>query len=273
MPIVDTPGRFPQATWAGSPNHWPGHRARKAVVIHINEGGFESSIAYMLRMGTSAHFEVGRDGRLVQMVNVQDSAWCNGLSFNPAQQRWVCPHGYMVTPTWELIDPSDINPNLVTLSIENEGFSGRPWPAAQFAANVGLLVWLGGQFPELLPYTVGRTLIAHAHLDPRDKARCPGSGVSLVALAEAANAALAGGGPGAAWRLAWGARGVPLPEAQVGWAIPQLYKLHAAELGACLLAETYLIPGFSIALFERGFIYYVQALNQAYVRMPMPLGQ
>jgi hypothetical protein len=180
----------------------------------------------------------------------------------------VCPHGHVVTPTWELLDPSDTNPNLVTLSIENEGFSGQPWPQAQFAANVELLVWLGGQFPELLPYTVGRTLIGHMHLDPRDKARCPGSGISLVALAEAANAAL-----GANWRLEWGARGVLLPDEQVGWEIPQLYKVHAAELGACVLAETYLYPGFSIALFERGFIYYVQALNQAYVRMPIPLGQ
>ena len=34
----------------------------------------------MLRTGTSAHFEVGADGRIAQLVGVQDSAWCNGLS-------------------------------------------------------------------------------------------------------------------------------------------------------------------------------------------------
>ena len=50
--------------------------------------------------------------------------------------------------------------------------------------------------------------------------------------------------------------GGPLPAEQVGWAIPQLYKAWARNLGACVVPETYLSPDFSIALFERGFIYY-----------------
>ena len=181
MAVVETPARYPGATWAESPHHWPGHKGRKAVVIHINEGHFESSIAYMLRTGTSAHFEVGADGRIAQLVGVQDSAWCNGLSYHALTRRWVCPHGHVVSPSWDQLDPADENPNWTTLSIENEGFSGRLLPPAQFQANVDLLVWLGARFPSLVPYTVGRTLIGHSHLDSVDKARCPGSGVSLVA--------------------------------------------------------------------------------------------
>jgi len=265
MAVVETPARYPGATWAESPHHWPGHKGRKAVVIHINEGHFESSIAYMLRTGTSAHFEVGADGRIAQLVGVQDSAWCNGLSYHALTRRWVCPHGHVVSPSWDQLDPADENPNWTTLSIENEGFSGRLLPPAQFQANVDLLVWLGARFPSLVPYTVGRTLIGHSHLDSVDKARCPGSGVSLVALAEAANTIL--GADLLMWQAAWAARGVPLPAEQVGWAIPQLYKAWARNLGACVVPETYLSPDFSIALFERGFIYYSKPLNRAMVEL------
>lgn len=268
MTVVVPPpaGRYssnPQS-WVPSTNFWEGHRGRCAVVVHINEGSFEGSIRYMQQNGTSAHFEVGLAGRIAQLVNVNDSAWCNGLSWVREARRWRCPHGKFVTPTWPTLAQTTENPNWLTVSIENEGFSGRPMPSAQFNANVELLVWLGLRFPSFLPYTVGQTLLGHRHIDPLDKSNCPGAGVDLEAMAQAANRAL---GLRAAWLDAWAARGVPLPEGQIGWAIPQLYKDHAAALGACVASETYLHPGFSVAVFERGFIYYVRADGRAVVEL------
>ena len=262
---VVIPGRFPGVDWRPSVNFWPGHTSRKAVVIHINQGSFDNSIKYMAENGTSAHFEVGKKGKLAQMVDVNDSAWCNGLTYNGQLGRWVCPHEHVVTPTWQLLAIKDGNPNRNTISIENEGFSGVPWLASQFDANVKLLVWLGGLFPSLLPYSVGSTLIGHFHLDPRDKGGCPGSGVDLHRLAEVANAAL---GLDQLWRKQWGAKGVGLPEEQIGWGIPQAYKPRAAELGACLAGEVPLAGGVvSVAVFERGIIYYVKATGISTVEL------
>jgi len=31
----------------------------------------------------SSHFIVGQDGRVAQMVDIRDTAWCNGTSTNP----------------------------------------------------------------------------------------------------------------------------------------------------------------------------------------------
>src|SRR4051794_25728657 len=179
MTVVAPAGLFPRALWVPSANFWPGNKGRKAVVIHINQGGFDSSIKYMAENGTSAHFEVGKKGKVAQLVETDNSAWCNGLSYNPQARRWVCPHDHFVVPTWELLSTADGNPNWTTISIENEGFSGQAWPGSQFDANVELLVWLGKKYRSLTPYVVGSTLIGHSHLDPRDKSNCPGSGVDL----------------------------------------------------------------------------------------------
>lgn len=265
MSVVAAPSDlYSKAEWQGTANFWKGHRGRKAVVIHINQGAFQGSIDYMAANGVSSHFEVGAKGQVAQLVDVENSAWANGLSWDGRLRRWVCPHEHVVSPTWELLDPADENPNWVTISLENEGFSGKPWPKAQTKANVDLLVWLGRRYPSLLPYRVGATLIGHFHLDPRDKAGCPGTGVDLAALAEAANAAL---GVDQLWLVQWAARGVTLPADQASWAIPQAYKARAAELGACVAAETYVHPGLSVAVFEHGLIYYVKAHNRAVVEL------
>lgn len=251
--------RYPAADWDEITNFWPGNAGRRAVAIHIAAGGYKSSITHMRNNGKSAHFITAFSGEVSQMVEIQDSAWANGLSFDDRRMVWVCPHGKVVKPTWRLISTAH-NPNKQTISIEHEGMSGQKAPQAQLDATIDLLVWLGTQYPELTPYVVGSTLIGHCDLDPRDKSGCPGTGISLPYLAREANARLSGN-----WRGAWAAKGVQLPAAQENWAIPALYRQHYAALGACLRAEDYLVPGFSVAIFERGFIYYVQSKNTAYV--------
>lgn len=265
------PNRYPGAVWRESPHFWVGHSGRRAVVIHIMQGGFSSSIAYMLEKGVSAHFAVSQLGAVAQLVNVTDSAWGNGLTWKPGR-GWQCPHKHMVQPTWERLEAPH-NPNTQTISIEHEGMSGVPWPAMQIQATVDLLRWLGVQFPELLPYRVGSTLIGHFHIDPIDKAMCPGKGIDLETLASKANAPL--GSPVVSnepWVAIWASRGNPLPVDQAGWAIPQLYKFHASELGGCLSPERYLVPGaVSVAVFERGLITYLAKTNKAYLGTRFPV--
>ena len=252
--------RYPIAHWdAIEKNFWEDNKGRKAAVIHIAQGGYKESIRYMQANGKSSHFIVALSGDVSQMVEIQNSAWANGLSFDQRRQAWICPHGKVVQPTWAAISRG-VNPNLQTISIEHEGFSGHTAPPTQLAATVDLLVWLAAQYPELAPYIPGSTLIGHFHLDPLDKAGCPGPGFNLAELARQANARIFDN-----WRATWAARGVPLPDDQENWAIPQLYRQHATALGACIKGEQYLVPGLSIAVFEHGLIYYVQRSNTAYV--------
>lgn len=268
--------RYPGVTWKSSPNHTPGNHGRKAVVLHIAQGGYTSSINYMAANGTSSHFIVSAAGSVSQMVDTDDTAWGNGLAWctTPAQAAtlgaawqgvgWYCPHKHKVTPTWADITPG-VNPNAETISIEHEGMSGTTRPWAQIAATVKLLQWLATQYPTLAPYAPGRTLIRHADIDPTDKAFCPGPAFDLSAIAAEANA------PAEAWQRAWARKGVALEHAE--WAIPQLYKYHYLTLGACVDAERYTPGGqLSIAVFERGFIYYLRATQRAYLGPALPAG-
>lgn len=243
-------------------NFWEGNAGREAVVLHITQGGFASSIKYMADTGTSAHFITSKRGEIVQIVDTDDSAWCNGLTWVPANGAWLCPHKKFVTPTWSKITPPT-NPNRQTISIEHEGFSGQALPSAQRQATLELLVWLGRQYPELTPYKVGSTLIGHYHLDPRDKAGCPGPGFDLAWFADTANRIL---GVTDEWRIAWSARGVPAPDGvAVDWAIPTFYREHLDTLGACVVPEHYPVEGVSLAIFEGGIVYYLSATGRAYL--------
>lgn len=268
--------RYPGVTWKSSPNHTPGNHGRKAVVLHIAQGGYTSSITHMAANGVSSHFIVSAAGSVSQMVDTDDTAWGNGLAWctTPAEAAklgaawqgvgWYCPHKHKVTPSWADITPG-INPNAETISIEHEGMSGTTRPWVQLAATVKLLQWLAGQYPTLAPYVPGRTLIRHADIDPTDKAFCPGPTFDLAALAAEANALAE------AWQRAWARKGVALSNPE--YAIPQLYKYHYLTLGACVESERYTPGGqLSIAFFERGFIYYLAATQRAYLGPGLPPG-
>jgi len=279
--------RYAVATWQASPNHSDGHSGRKAVVLHIAQGNYQGSITYMVGAGVSSHFMIGRVGQTSQMVEVDDSAWGNGLLWADRASQlpkgykwqgpgWYCPHKRKVTPGWQDITPR-VNPNLQTISVEHEGFSGEVQPGAQRTALVRLLVWIGQQFPELLPWVPGRTLIRHADIDPIDKGFCPGRGFDLVAIAAEANqlaSITTTTPPVEPWVRSWERLGVALPTDQVGWAIPQLYKTNALVLGACLEPESYFAGGaLSLAVFERGLIYYLKSTERAYLQaFPQSIG-
>ena len=263
MTTTLVPDRYPLASWAATPNFWTAHNGRRAVVLHIAQGGFLSSVKHMRENGTSSHFIVSKSGAVVQMVDVNDSAWANGISF--AGGVWHCPHKHIVEPTWDYGLADHLNPNSTTISVEHEGMSGEPPTPAQLASTVALLQWLGKLFPSLLPYRAGETLIRHANLDPTDKAFCPGRGYDLDAIAARANAQIASTVD--EWLRVYSLRGVELPVEQRDWAVPQLYRANYAKLGACLVPERYVSALLSVAIFQRGIIYYVPTTNTAHVAL------
>jgi hypothetical protein len=181
-------GWFPEAERQPSPNHEARNAPIKAACLHIMQGGLQGSIDYMNSKGLSAHFCVGKNGRIVQMVSIKETAYTNGLTWDSVNKRWLTPSDppRPVTPAWPEITPG-LNPNRNTVTIEHEGFTGQPLTAEMQAADRKLLKWIASETG--LVYVAGHTLIGHRHINPLDKARCPGTAFDLAAIALDANTA------------------------------------------------------------------------------------
>jgi hypothetical protein len=106
--------RMPGATWRPVPNCTRGgQEAVYGVVLHIMEGTLDGSDAWFRKTASqaSAHFGVGRDGRIFQWVDTADRAWAQAAG----------------NRTW--------------LSIEHEGHSGDSLTPAQLAATARIVAW------------------------------------------------------------------------------------------------------------------------------------
>jgi hypothetical protein len=100
-------------------------------------------------------------------VKVEDAAWGNGHMREPDLSiPWLrfC---------WE----NGINPNLKTISIEHEGFTGDPWPEAMYQASLALSVWLVDtyHFRHFL-VALDHRFIGHYRIDSVTRANDPGAG-------------------------------------------------------------------------------------------------
>jgi N-acetyl-anhydromuramyl-L-alanine amidase AmpD len=159
-----------QMRWVGA---LPGHSSPRggvrpeAVVLHIAEGSLAGMDAHFNNpaAGVAAHFGVGKDGTVHQYVSWHLAAHANGI---------VEP-GYTV----RLIDENPgINPNLWTIAVEHEGFTGETLTPRQWNASTRLVAWLfaahllGGGASGV---AVDRDhILRHADITPRSRARCPG---------------------------------------------------------------------------------------------------
>ena len=157
---VAAPVRNPLADWVPSPNL----DARRAVIIvlHATEQGSARESLDTLRTANSggpvsAHYLVGEDGRIYQLVADADRAWHAGGG------RW----GTL----------TDLNSASIGIEIDNDG--SEPYTNAQVAALLRLLDDLTARLS--IPKT---QVIAHADLAPTRK-RDPGAHFPWQRLAEA----------------------------------------------------------------------------------------
>ncbi len=112
--------RNPIAEWRPSPNHNP--RSAQMIVIHQTE--MESAQAALVTLQTrnstgrvSAHYLIGDDGRLYQLVAERERAWHAGAS------RWG--------------GVADINSASIGIELDNDG--AEPFSAAQIDTLLRLL--------------------------------------------------------------------------------------------------------------------------------------
>lgn len=111
-----------------SPNFWQGRKGYRpeVVVIHIMDGTLAGTDSWFANPASqvSAHFGIGKNGEAHQYVKEEDTAWHAGR---------------IDAPSWKLIKPSSVNPNLYTIGIEHEGKPGDAWTDAMKQSSAELI--------------------------------------------------------------------------------------------------------------------------------------
>ncbi len=157
---VADPVRNPIADWRPSPNH----NARSAQLIVLHQTEMASATAALLTLRTrnaqgrvSAHYLIGADGHLYQLVAEDARAWHAGAS------RWA--------------GLQDLNSASIGIELDNDGDS--PFAEAQMATLVRLLgdVTTRLQIPR-------QAVVAHGDIAPTRK-RDPGVRFPWQQLADA----------------------------------------------------------------------------------------
>jgi len=150
----------------------PGSMRALAVMSHIMQGYQRTMLAWAnerpYATPKSAHFTIGRGGRVVQHVGIFDPAWAAG---------------YVNRPTWPLYR-AGTNPNKYLIHIEHEGFSvppgygfdyvytsARPWPASMVEASIEVHRWV---FDQLDLEPAPPTITGHFEVDAVNRANDPG---------------------------------------------------------------------------------------------------
>lgn len=102
-------------------NHWVGHNQPRLLIVHIMQGSLGGTDAWFRDPGTqaSAHFGVGRKGKIIQWLDTADRAW-----------HAVDANGY-------------------SIGVEHEGFSGEPLSDNQIETTGHLYAWLTLMYPDI----------------------------------------------------------------------------------------------------------------------------
>lgn len=154
------PSRSPLATWSPSPNH-NARQAQLIVLHHTQMDSFDEALHTLKSANdhgrVSAHYLIGDDGRIVQLVDERERAWHAGVG------RWA--------------EFSDLNDASIGIELDNDGVEA--FSEAQIATLLRLLDDL------YVRLSIPRSaVIAHADLAPMRKAD-PSAQFPWARLAEA----------------------------------------------------------------------------------------
>lgn len=151
--------------WIPSPNFENVNIQVRGICDHVMDGTMASAVAWFQNPASqvSAHYLVGLDGRVVNMVPVSagatKKAWAQGIT-TPGSQ-------------WTPIVPNGANPNNYLVSIEHEGhpFDANFMNDKQYAASLELHRMLVGMFH--IPVDADH-IVGHYRFDHINRANCPG---------------------------------------------------------------------------------------------------
>ena len=162
-----------------SPNHFKGRKGWKPdmIVSHITEGNFNGAVSWLCNPKSiaSSHFVVAQDGRITQLVSLEDGSWCNGTSVNPPTSKL----DYRKS-TLKNVKTRKTNANYYTVTIEHEGFSyegqGR-LTEAQLKATIWLHKHIIKEVKRIYDVDIPidrEHIVGHFEINPITKPNCPG---------------------------------------------------------------------------------------------------
>lgn len=185
-----------KAVWAGAhaDNFTTGRYGFnvQAVVIHIAEGSYEGTISWFNQglaarqaafnrqakpgqrpikaNASSTQFVASRGGKCAQCVRFGDTAYHAGWNKG----------------IWRL-RRSWVNPNWVTVGIENEGRTGDGLTEEQYEINSWIIAVTAARFKFKINLD---TVVPHAAMDQVNRRNCPGANVDFRRLVAQANTKL-----------------------------------------------------------------------------------
>lgn len=116
-----------------SPNHSTrGSNRVQALVIHATAGEWDSAFGWLRNPASkvSAHYLIGRDGRIAQLVAEDRTAWHAGVSQWRGLEIWGSPQPGVRVPS--------LNPVSVGIELVNKNDGRDPYSPAQLDALVRL---------------------------------------------------------------------------------------------------------------------------------------
>ena len=143
------------------------------IVCHITEGAFAGAVSWITNPASrvSYHYVVARDGRIVQAVGIEDTAWANGTTTG-ADNRGN-RHSRLA-----LVRERGANANSYTISIGFEGRSSETagrLDQAQFEAGVWMIAFIREEVARIYGAEIpAENIVGHADIVPRWKPNCPG---------------------------------------------------------------------------------------------------
>jgi len=181
-----------------------------AIVLHVQEGTTMGSLSWWgTQAQASSTVMVQRDASVLRVIPEADGPWTNGDVQRPT------PKGQALISRL-----NGANPNLATLSVEMEGYSGD-----QLADGViETLCWVCWDWMTRYPIGIG-DIYRHADLNSVTRGQCPGSYFDVVL--GRLRAAQGGDAPAPAWpgKPAW------LPDSMVVELFPEASPSGARTAG------------------------------------------
>jgi len=148
------------------------------IVCHITEGAFNGTVSWITNPASqvSYHFVVARDGRIVQAVDICNTAWANGTTRNGDNRD--ARHSPL-----QVVRDRAVNANLYTVSISFEGRLAEKQGGLsreQLEAGVWLIAHIREEIQRLfstrgIAFPLDRQhIVGHHEITPRTRPNCPG---------------------------------------------------------------------------------------------------
>ena len=128
------------------------------IVVHISAGSMTSMTSWFQTPNSqaSAHYGISKSGEIIKYVSENKKAWANGRVNNPSAEIVNLRKG--------------VNPNLYTISIENEGMDLRLAPEKQLSILCQLIEDIAKRWNIPLDR---QHILGHFEIDGINRPYCP----------------------------------------------------------------------------------------------------